>query len=167
MNTRLSLEKMQAKDFDAFYTLAGNEQVMALITGRPLSREEALEKFGSLLENNVLHKSLGSFIVMDTSASRFMGFAKLEITAEDPTSAELGFMLLPDYWGRGYGSEIAAQLMRVAESVPGLTRVWANIDPGNEASRRILLGLGFASEHTGEIDGLPSEILGLKLKFNS
>jgi RimJ/RimL family protein N-acetyltransferase len=166
MKSRFNLEKMQEKDFDAFLILTGNKQVMALITGRPLTREEALAKFTSLLKNNGLHKSLGSFLVRDASESKLMGFAKLEITRQNRTSAELGFMFLPEFWGKGYGREIAARLMQVAESVPELTRVWANIDPGNMASRKILLGLGFIIERTGMIDGLPSEILGKNLKFN-
>ena len=166
MTRSFYLEKMQEKDFDAFLILTGNEQVMALITGRPLTREEALAKFTSLLENNGLHKSLGSFLVRDASEFIVLGFAKLEITPENQASAEIGFMLMPDFWGKGYGREIAARLMRVAESVPELSRVWANIDPGNMASRRILEGLGFVSEYMGEIDGLPSEILGKNLKFN-
>jgi len=164
MKPGIHLEKMLPQDFEAFYTLAGNKQVMELVTGRALTKEEALVKFRSLLENNRLHESLGSFKVMDMTGSRLLGFAKLEITEEDRYNAELGFMLLPEFWGRGYGREIGEQLMGVADSHPDLRRVWANIDPNNMASRRILLRLGFVTEEVGVIDGLPSEILGRKLK---
>lgn len=164
MKPGIHLEKMLPQDFEAFYALAGNEQVMELVTGRALTKEEALVKFSSLLENNRLHESLGSFKVMDMTGSRLLGFAKLEITVEDRYNAELGFMLLPEFWGRGYGREIAEQLMGVAESHPDLSRVYANIDPDNTASRKILLRMGFVSEEEGVIDGLPSEILGRKLK---
>jgi len=164
MKAQVYLEKMLPQDFEAFYALAGNEQVMELITGRALTKEEALVKFSSLLKNNKLHESLGSFMVLDMTESKLLGFAKLEITEENPEDAELGFMLLPEFWGKGYGREIAEQLMGVAELHPNLSRVYANIDPDNTASRKILLRFGFVSEMIGEIDGLPSEILGRKLK---
>jgi RimJ/RimL family protein N-acetyltransferase len=164
MKARIHLEKMQAHDFEAFLTMTGNEKVMEKITGRTLTKEEALDKFSSLLENNRIHESFGSYLVLDVTASKMLGFAKLEITKEKPDEAELGFMLLPEFWGMGFGGEIAGLLMRVAESDPDLIRVYANIDPNNSASRKILLGLGFVSELLGEIDGLPSEILGKRLK---
>lgn len=164
MKTRIYLVKMLPKDFEAFFTLTGNKKVMELITGRALTMEEARLKFNSLLKNSRLHESLGSFIVLDVTSSKMLGFAKLEITEENPDNAELGFMLLPEFWGRGYGREIAEQLMGVAELQTDLSRVYANIDPDNMASRKILLGLGFVSEMVGEIDGLPSEILARKLK---
>ena len=161
MKRRIYLEKMLPEDFESFYTMVSNEKVMVTVTGRALSEVEALKKFKSLLSNNILHKSFGSFKVMDTSNSGLMGFAKLEITREKLNEAELGFLLLPEYWGKGYGSEIAGILMKVAISDPHLKRVWANVDPDNKASRKILINNGFVSEKLGIIDGLPSEILGV------
>lgn len=57
MNTRIYLEKLQPQDFESFYTLTGNEQVMVMITERPLSEEEARDKFNYFLENNEVAES--------------------------------------------------------------------------------------------------------------
>jgi len=160
MNSRIYLDKLSPQDFESFYALTGNEKVMAMITERPLSTEEAMKKFNYFLENNEIHKSFGSFNVLEMGSSKLLGFAKLEITKEKPEEAELGYMILPELWGRGLGSEIAEILMEVAISDPNITRVWANTDPNNAASRKILINNGFTSEKTGIIDGLPSEIFG-------
>jgi len=159
MKQRIYLEKLLPQNFESFFTLTGNEKVMA----RALSNEEARKKFNYFLENNELHKSYGSFKVLEVLSSKLMGFAKLETTKEKPEEAELGYMLLPEFWGNGFGSEIAEILLEVAISDPNLTRVYANTDPNNVASRKILINNGFASEEVGEIDGLPSEIFGRKL----
>jgi len=164
MKPRIYLEKMLAQDFDFFFVLTGNEKIMATITGRALSKEEAQKKFNSLLRNNELHKSFGSFKVIDAASSQVIGFSKLEITREKTQEAELGYMLLPEFWGRGLGNEIAETLLDVAISDPNLIRVYANTDPNNVASRKILMKNGFTSEEVGVIDGLPSEIFGRKLK---
>ncbi len=162
MKPRIYLKKLLPDDFVFFYALTGNEKVMAMITERALSKEEALKKFNYFLENNELHKSFGSFKVLEVLSSKLLGFAKLEITKEKPEEAELGYMLLPEFWGNGFGSEIAETLLEVATSDSNLTRVFAITDPNNVASRKILINNGFASEEVGEIDGLPSEIFGRK-----
>ena len=163
MKSRIYLEKLLPQDFESFYALTGNEKVMAMITERPLSKEEALKKFNYFLENNKLHKSFGSFKVFKVEDSGVLGFAKLEITEENRYEAELGYMLLPEFWGRGYGNEIAEHLLEVAISDPLLKRVYANTDPDNSASRKILLKNGFTSEKVGRINGLPSEIFGREM----
>jgi len=163
MKPRIYLEKLRSQDFEIFYTLTGNEKVMAMITERALSKEEALKKFNYFLENNELHKSFGSFKVYEVISSKLLGFAKLEIKNENRNEAELGYMLLPEFWGRGFGNEIAEHLLEVAKSDPDLNRIYAITDPDNTASRKILLKNGFASEEVGKIDGLPSEIFGRKL----
>lgn len=160
MKTRFYLEKLSSEDFEAFYTLAGNEQVMKMITGKPQTREEARAKFNALLGNQRWKASLGSFMIFQQGSSELMGFAKLEIRAEKQYEAELGYMLLPKFWGSGYGTEIAEFLLRRAESDPDLTRIYALVDPANTASRKILLRLGFNSEKSGHMDGLPTEIFG-------
>ncbi|MEA3461204.1 MAG: GNAT family N-acetyltransferase [Bacteroidota bacterium] len=161
MKRRIYLEKMQPHDFDAFYAMVSNEKIMARITERALSKEEALKKFNELLRNSALHKSFGSYKVLERTGSKLMGMAKLEITPEKLNEAELGFMLLPEFWGKGYGTEIAKILFDIAKTYPHLKRVYANIDPDNKASRKILINMGFTSEKVGEIDGLPSEIFGM------
>ena len=159
----ITLIKIVPEDFEPFRALTENEQVMAKITERPLTEEEARRKFDDMLQNSGLDPQLGSFRVIEKESSKLVGFAKLEITPEHREEAELGFMLEPEFWGRGLGGEIARILLDVARSHPRLKRVWANIDPENAASRKILLNNGFVSEKKGVIDGLPSEILGLSV----
>jgi ribosomal-protein-alanine N-acetyltransferase len=163
MKPGIYLEKLSPQDFESFYALTGNEKVMAMITERPLSNDEARKKFNYFLKNNELHRSFGSFKVFDMASSKLLGFAKLEITKEKPNEAELGYMLLPEFWGRGLGSEIAKYLLEVAKSDPDLKRVCAITDPDNIASRKILFKNGFVSEEVGQIDGLPSEVFGRRV----
>lgn len=160
MEPGIYLQKLLPQDFESFYAMTGNKKVMAMITGRPLSVEEARKKFDYFLENNKLHLSFGSFKVLEAPGSKLLGFAKLEIKKEKPEEAEIGYMLLPEFWGRGLGNEIAETLMEIARADPNLTRVYANTDPNNHASRKILIKQGFTSEEINELDGLPNELFG-------
>jgi RimJ/RimL family protein N-acetyltransferase len=56
---------------------------------------------------------------------------------------ELGYALVPAAHGRGLGTEAVGALCAVLERVPGVRRLTAEVRPGNEASLRLLLRLGF------------------------
>jgi len=163
MKDRIRLKKIVSEDLESFCAMVGNEKVMAMITERALTRAEAEKKFGNMLQNSGLDPLYGSFRVVEKKSTDLIGYAKLEITWEKRDEAELGFMLLPVFWGLGLGSEIARILLDVAKSDPRLKRVYAHIDPNNEASRKILVNNGFKTEKMGEIDGLSGEILALSV----
>lgn len=56
---------------------------------------------------------------------------------------ELGYALVPTARGRGLGTEAVGALCAVLERVPGVRRLTAEVQPGNEASLRLLHRLGF------------------------
>ena len=56
---------------------------------------------------------------------------------------EIGFILHPDQWGRGYAREALQPLCERAFAVHGLEAIEADVDPGNAASLGLLKSLGF------------------------
>jgi [ribosomal protein S5]-alanine N-acetyltransferase len=56
---------------------------------------------------------------------------------------ELGYALLPDWWGRGFATEIAAALVGVARDRLGLDELAAWTMTTNAASRHVLEKVGF------------------------
>lgn len=163
MEKRIYLEKFTSMDFDDYYKLVGNEKVMAMITERAIHLDEALENYNQILKSNQLHKSFGNFKVIENSTNKFVGSALLKIKDPSSTEAELGYMLLPDYWGKGIGSEVAKMLIEKAKAEKKINKITAIIDPNNIASRKILINNGFNSDIVCEIDGLPGEILSMKI----
>lgn len=61
---------------------------------------------------------------------------------------ELGWVLHPDHHGRGYATEAAGAMLRVAFDQVGAHRVFARIDPRNGASARVAGRLGMRHEGT-------------------
>lgn len=158
MKHKLSLEKFAADDFSKYYTLVSNKKVMEMITQRAIPFEEAKSKYESLLNNNQLHESFGAFKIIDTETNTFIGYAKLVVKEANSNEAEVGYMLLPEFWGRGIGSEVTRMLIKKAQKLKQLKRVTAMIDPKNIASRRILIKNRFVTEKMSEVNGLPSEV---------
>jgi len=151
------LKQFGIGDFDLYYALVRDERVMAMITERALSLEEATSDFEKMLDNNDLHPAFGYFKIVD--GDTFIGLAKLEVEVADSQVAELGYMLLPAYWGMGIGSQVAMRLLEIARSSSQLKTINAIVDPANLPSRKILLNSGFISKGFKDFDGLPGEIL--------
>jgi len=57
---------------------------------------------------------------------------------------EIGFHLLPQFWGNGYASEAAKSVIDVAFHERGASALYAGHHPRNGASRSLLTRLGFA-----------------------
>ena len=160
----LKLEKFSAHDFALYFLLVNDIRVMEMITERVLELNEAQDDFIKLLANNALHENFGSYKILSAETDTFIGFAKLEIKETNSEEAELGYMILPEYWGKGIAGTTSALLVETAKKQQQLAKLVAIIDPKNAASRKILINNQFISKEFIDFDGLPGEILELKLK---
>ncbi len=154
----LELSKFTVNDFELYYLLVSDQKVMAMITEKAIPLEVARERFNKIIKQNTLFDKYGSFKVYNNVTNEFLGSGNLTINKANNDEAEIGYMLLSKYWGKGFGSEIANALVEKAKE-DGLKKLTAIIDPNNVASRKILISLGFHSLKVCKIDGLPGEIL--------
>ncbi|MFP3719173.1 GNAT family N-acetyltransferase [Niallia circulans] len=150
--------KFTANDFELYYQLVSNERVMAQITERAIPLEEAKADFEKLLIRNDKNQIFGSYAFFQPASEVFIGLGHVTLTEQELAEAELGYMLLPEHWGKGYGGVVADRLMSLVKQTD-LKVIKAIIDPANRASRKILVSRGFTSAWIGEIEGLPGEIL--------
>lgn len=157
MGSSVLIQQLETGDFESYYKLVSDERVMAMITGKAMSRPEALRVFDDALTLNKKDPILGKYKVFDSTSGEYIGSAKLELDQAQPDRAELGYVLAPNAWGKGYGTAVALQLVDIARSHIDLTSLYAMIDPENMASRKILLKAGFKSDGRGSYKGLPSE----------
>ncbi|MEH6941294.1 GNAT family N-acetyltransferase [Bacillus sp. JJ722] len=159
---QLHLVKYQENDFEAYFSLVSNEKVMEMITERAIPLEEAQLNFRKLLERNRKYEHFGSYKIYDITTNEYIGFGHLTLNEDTDEEAEIGYMILPKYWGMRFGSAIAKTLVEKAKHLK-LKRIKAIIDPNNVPSRKILINQGFISEEVCKIDGLPGEILSKNL----
>jgi [ribosomal protein S5]-alanine N-acetyltransferase len=78
----------------------------------------------------------------------FAGFVLLEIDPEQPSTAEVGCILLPEYWKSGYASEILRALLAFGFGSLSLHRVYGKCDVLNLASAHVLEKCGLKYEGT-------------------
>ncbi|HMN10818.1 MAG TPA: GNAT family N-acetyltransferase [Bellilinea sp.] len=85
-----------------------------------------------------------------------------------PRSIELGYRLLPEYWGLGYATEACTELLRFASELPEIQRIVALVDPQNTGSIHVLRKLGFQYQKELMLPGYdhPDELWMLELTPN-
>ena len=66
---------------------------------------------------------------------------------------EVGYLLIPSAWGKGYATEAAARLLCFAFEMTDLTTVVGVTDPGNRASQAVLRKCGMRDCGTGRAYG--------------
>lgn len=152
MKNEIYLKKFSSEDdFEYFFKLVSNEKIMVMNYGRVFTLEEAKKYYEKVLSINAKHKELGQFKVFEAITHNFIGLGAI-VANEEVTEAEIEYLLLPDYWGKGYGSSLAETLISMAEGIKRIKKVTAIADPNNVGSKKILLKNGFVSSKVYEID---------------
>lgn len=151
----LKLIKFTENDRALYESLVFNEDVMRQNYGRTFTAEEAKMLFSAMLEANAEPGPLG-FYRADVGG----GFAGMGALTQNETGAlEIEYALLPQFWRQGYGTALAATLVRMAAESGRSETVEAITDPGNLPSKRILIKAGFtlAKQYEND-DGEPVEL---------
>ncbi len=79
-------------------------------------------------------------------SGQLVGTAALIVRSSEHGQGEIGYFLAPASWGHGYATEAAQLLLDFGFGRLGLHRIFATVDPRNEASIRVLTKLGMRLE---------------------
>ncbi|MEM9546949.1 MAG: GNAT family N-acetyltransferase [Bacteroidota bacterium] len=82
------------------------------------------------------------------SSGEFLGAGGLCELSKEHKKAEIGFWLLPEYWGKGYMSEVMPLILNYAFDVLHLHRIEGFVESENENCKRAMKRLNFTLEGT-------------------
>ena len=136
----IRLKKYEKDDRALYEALVFNADAMKMNYGRPFTPKEAELLFSVMLDANAADGPLGFYKVL--SDDGFLGMGALNLNGDG--AIEIEYMLLPQFWRRGYGTTLVETLVRMAKESGLSESVEAITDPGNAPSRRILQKTGFA-----------------------
>lgn len=138
---RLVFRMLCSDDLEIMLKLTGNPEVVRYLPGM-ISDEGMMRSWLSSVqpEDN-------EYLICLRETGEPIGECSLTLQ-EDGSSCEIGYMLLPQYWSLGYGTETAAWLLNMARSYDVL-RITAMTHPQNTASIRILEKLRFEKYSIG------------------
>jgi len=143
---RLILRELLVGDAQGLFEIRSNENVMRWVD-RPLPKtiEDALVTIRQ--SNEMIANGTGINWAMCLKETGkligFIGFYRLD-DAND--KSEIGYMILPDFWRKGYTAEAMKVLIPFGFQQLNLHRIEADINPENEASIQLALKMGFIKE---------------------
>ena len=143
-----SFKILTAADFESYKTWYMNEDVMLFITGNAPSFDQVDMRFQKALGTNRTYPNMGWHLVYLKATQVFIGIVKL--TPLGAYEAEVGYGILPEFWGNGYGREMLRALVAHAINLGSIGSLVAITHPDNAASRRILENASFTFEHSKE-----------------
>lgn len=143
---RLLLRRVDANDINEIFALRSNPETMKYIP-RPLVKtdEDALEHIAMIDSKIDSNEGINWAITLKDNPKLIGVIGHYRIKPEN-YRAELGYMLLPEYHGKGIVSEAVKEAVKYGFQVMKLNSLEAIIDPDNHASAKVLEKNGFVKE---------------------
>lgn len=143
---RLTLRGMQVCDCFDMYDYARRPEVTRFLTWSPHPDVEYTKAYLGSLKS---YYKLGSFYdwaIIWEEENKMIGTCGFTSVNIPNNSAEIGYVINPDYRGRGIAAEAARTVMRFGFREMELNRIEARYMVGNDASKRVMEKLGMTFE---------------------
>jgi aminoglycoside 6'-N-acetyltransferase len=144
---RVRLDLLHPDDLDALHAIQSDPEVCRYLLYEPRTREEVARRLDEDSAATVLAE-VDDYLqpAIRTESGELAGTMYFRLTSVDDLTGEIGWLLAPRFQGRGYAREAAALLLDLAFDEIGLHRVYAELDPRNDASVVLCTRLGMRPE---------------------
>ena len=143
---RLVLKEIAETDATELFHLRSDENVMQFID-RPLAQtiDDALKLIKLISDGHINKESITWAVTLKTNPALIgtIGFWRIE---KENYRAEIGYLLNPLHQGKGLMQEAIATVLKYGFETMLLHSVEANVNPGNEASIKLLEKNSFVKE---------------------
>jgi RimJ/RimL family protein N-acetyltransferase len=145
---RLKLSPLDSSDAPGLFAALNHPEVGQFIGGPAVTTLEALhariQQLNAGPPPGSTEQEWLNFTVRSTEGDdRIIGQIQATVHAG---WAEVAWVLGPEFWGKGYGTEAATWLVAHLDTAHGVIEVWATVDPANLRSIGLLRALGFVQQ---------------------
>ena len=143
---RLLLRRVDSNDKKEIFALRSNPETMKYIP-RPLVKtdEEALTHIAMIDGKIDSNEGINWAITLKDNA-KLIGIIGHYMIKPEHYRAEIGYMLLPEYHGKGIVTEAVKEVVKYGFEVMKLHSIEATLDPENYGSAKVLEKNGFMKE---------------------
>ncbi len=134
---RLLLRRYCAEDLTDLYEYLSDEDVVKYEPYKPMDMSEAAKE----LELRIADDEMIAVVLKETE--KLIG--NLYLGKREFNSLELGYVFNKNHWKLGYAKESCTALIKKS-FLEGIHRIYAECDPDNTASWKLLESLGFSRE---------------------
>ncbi len=143
---RLILRRMSVADAEDMFAYAQMPQVSQYLTWSPHADVCFTYNYLRRVEAQYHRGEFYDWAVVDCLDGRMIGTCGFTSFRAASDVGEVGYVLHPAYWGRGYATEAVRTVLAFGFEKLGLHRIEARFLEGNHASRRVMEKVGMQFE---------------------
>ncbi len=144
---RLILRNIQESDLEGMFTLDSDPDVHRYLGNKPIKTMEESEKMILNIQQQYKERGIGRWAAILKDTKEFIGWSGLRLNTEEPFNGfsnfyDVGYRLIPKYWGKGYATESGKTAIDYAFNTMKLKTIYGITEMGNQASHNALLKIG-------------------------
>jgi len=144
---RLLLRRLQPADYEAYAAYHTREDVYRFLYCEPPAGDLLWQQFEEAVASRVTRDGdTFHFGVERNDDGALLGEILLKLVSQEALQAEIGYVLNPPFFGRGYATEAVEAVVDLGFTRLGFHRIFARLDPRNVGSRAVMERLGFRLE---------------------
>lgn len=145
-SARLHFRQLMDSDAPEVFRLRSDKERMKYIPRPILENEEQALAMIHFMNQKIAENTDINWAVEEKATGKFIGFMGFYRTQPENHRTEIGYMVLPEFEGKGYVTEAINTMLEYAFSVQNFHSICAIIDPNNGASARVLEKNNFRKE---------------------
>lgn len=143
---RLLLRKIRVSDAADMYSYSCLRSVTRYLLWNPHPDVEYTRRYVSYLQQKYRQGLYYDWAIVELKSGRMIGTCGFPTISEENCRAEVGYVLHPEFWGKGYATEALSAILSFAFRVLGLHRVEARCFEEHTASARVMEKCGMRYE---------------------
>lgn len=143
---RLILRKVTLEDIEDMYLYCSNEEVSKYVTWNTHATISDTKDFVELIMNKYENKQISPWGIEYKENGKFIGTVDFVWWKPNHKTAEIGYVLSKDYWGKGLMTEVVKEIIKFGFEEMDLVRIQARCLVENIGSARVMEKTGMSFE---------------------
>ena len=151
---RLQMREFTLDDVDAVYEFSTCSDVTRFTgdEGAVRNKKDAERLIRTVWLNEYKKYGYARYALIHKGDQKLIGFCGVKFEP-DLGLPDIGYRMMPEYWGKGLGTEAVRATLKYAREVLGLQEIVGEVVDQNVASNKLLLKVGFRLVDSYEKDG--------------
>ena len=161
---RLIIREFQEDDILSLYKIESNAKIIEFMPWSKLSSLNECKRLLKKFIQNYNKYKLNTWAVVEKSSNDVIGITQL-IYSNKIKGVELGTKIVPEYWSKGYASELSRAIVDYGLNELGIDEITAVTDINNAGAIKSLINMGMTLKKYGYYYGAESAFYSAKRKI--
>lgn len=143
---RLFFRAIKRSDLEDIYEYSSNPKTSQYLLWSPHQSISITKEFIEIVLSKYKSGDYNDWAIIYKKTGKMIGTCGFTRIDEENNLVEIGYVLNPDYWGRGLATEAVKRVLKFAFEVMNVNRVEAKFMFGNDASLAVMKKAGMTFE---------------------